>query len=195
MIQNINVVHHKCSFELRKNDVHLANAIRRSLISDVESYAPNKVVFEVNTTCQTDEYIAHRIGLVPFCTPEFNEEDTDIRTQTVTFDCKDKTFDANQMSGSFQPAQNIPIIKVIQGQHVKGTIFFAKKAGKDHSRFCPIAAAGYQILKDKINFTFESINGENPINHLLQALKKLQSRLNNVKYQIECSKKTESMLT
>ena len=40
----------------------LANALRRSIIMDIEAWAPERVTFEINTSCQTDEYIAHKLG-------------------------------------------------------------------------------------------------------------------------------------
>ena len=42
------------------------NAIRRTLVSDLEAWAPDVVTIEVNTSSQMDEFIAHRIGLIPF---------------------------------------------------------------------------------------------------------------------------------
>ena len=42
------------------------NAVRRTLASDVTMLAPYEVRVLENTSCQNDEYIAHRIGLVPF---------------------------------------------------------------------------------------------------------------------------------
>jgi hypothetical protein len=42
----------------------------------VERYSPDRVEIEVNTTSQTDEYISHRIGLVPFdLSPSFRKEE------------------------------------------------------------------------------------------------------------------------
>lgn len=64
-----------CSFDVR-SDVNFANAIRRSLMEKVERYSPDRVEIEVNTTSQTDEYISHRIGLVPFdLSPSFRKEE------------------------------------------------------------------------------------------------------------------------
>ena len=42
------------------------NAVRRTLLSDVEAWAAHEIDVRVNTSCQTDEFLAHRIGLVPF---------------------------------------------------------------------------------------------------------------------------------
>lgn len=187
-MKNINVLGSKCSFELSRHQVHLANSIRRSLLSDIESYSPLNVTFEENTSCQPDEYIAHRIGLIPFIDPRF-AEDVDPYEKTMTFDVSEESMYAHHLEGPFEPTFDIPIIKLITGQKVKGSVKFKKDCGATHSRFCPVSAVGYEIQRDKIVFTFESINGENPIEHLHNAIKKLQNRLGNITYQMQVLKK------
>ena len=46
--------------------VGLCNAVRRTLLSDVRTEAPASVRVVRNVTCLTDEFLAHRVGLVPF---------------------------------------------------------------------------------------------------------------------------------
>ena len=45
--------------------VGLCNAVRRTLLSDVRTEAPASVRVVRNVTCLTDEFLAHRVGLVP----------------------------------------------------------------------------------------------------------------------------------
>ena len=45
-------------------ELGMANAVRRALLCDVRTEAPFQVTFHENTSCETDEYIAHRLGLV-----------------------------------------------------------------------------------------------------------------------------------
>ena len=52
------------------------NAVRRSLIGDVAMWAPCEVDVRINTSCETDEYLAHRIGMVPFRRVGHGEEMT-----------------------------------------------------------------------------------------------------------------------
>lgn len=44
----------------------IANAIRRILLAEVPTMAPDKVFMYNNTSIVQDEVLAHRIGLVPF---------------------------------------------------------------------------------------------------------------------------------
>ena len=52
-------------FRVENIDVAIANTLRRIMISEVPSMAIELVKIINNTSCLNDEYIAHRLGLIP----------------------------------------------------------------------------------------------------------------------------------
>jgi len=52
-------------FELKNTDVSMANSLRRIMIAEVPTLCIDLVEFEDNTTVLQDEFLAHRLGLIP----------------------------------------------------------------------------------------------------------------------------------
>ncbi|KAF3642234.1 DNA-directed RNA polymerases II, IV and V subunit 3 [Capsicum annuum] len=52
-------------FELRDTDSSIANALHRKMIVEVPTIAIDLVEIEVNSFVLNDEFISHRLGLIP----------------------------------------------------------------------------------------------------------------------------------
>lgn len=149
----------------------LANALRRALIMDIDSWAPDTVTIRKNTTCQTDEYIAHRIGLIPFqkvgnCT-------------TMEISTQGKTLCASDIKGvGFKPVCDIEIIEMLEGQELDATINFSLKKGKEHARYKMCAGVGIEKINNETHkLSFETINDENPDLVLKKAIESLHEKV------------------
>lgn len=59
------VAPHEIQFELSETDTSVANALRRIMIGEVPTLAIDLVEFHENSSVLNDEYIAHRLGLIP----------------------------------------------------------------------------------------------------------------------------------
>ena len=64
---------HMLKFELSNTELSVANALRRIIIGEVQTMAIEIVEVEENTSALNDEFIAHRLGLVPLNSVSVNE--------------------------------------------------------------------------------------------------------------------------
>lgn len=142
----LNITH--ASFEL-------VNSIRRSCINDVPTLAIEDVSFFSNNSALYDEVLAHRLGLIPLV--------TDLKSYNKKSECKCKgvgcarctvelsveakgprtvyTKDLKSTDKKIKPVfDEMPIIKLFEGQEVK---FIAKAelgTSKEHAKFSPCFA-------------------------------------------------------
>jgi DNA-directed RNA polymerase II subunit RPB3 len=76
-IQELNA--ERIIFLIYNVDVSYCNSLRRIILSDVETMAIDLVEIEENTSVLHDEYIAHRLGLIPLVSTSAHE----FKTQNV----------------------------------------------------------------------------------------------------------------
>jgi DNA-directed RNA polymerase II subunit RPB3 len=64
-IEILSLYSNEIKFILSETDTSVANTLRRIMIAEVPTLAIDLVEFHENTTVLNDEYIAHRLGLIP----------------------------------------------------------------------------------------------------------------------------------
>jgi len=60
-------------FMLTDTDVSVANALRRTIIADVQTLAIDLVEIDNNTSVLTDEFLAHRLGMIPLVSTKVDD--------------------------------------------------------------------------------------------------------------------------
>ncbi len=155
------------------------NTLRRMAINNVKTFAIDKVTFYENTGAMFDEYIAHRIGLVPIHTPlkGYNNEDEILFTLEVS---GPKTVYSKELESADKEVKvangNIPLIKLAADQRIRLEGKAVMGVGLRHAKFQPglvtyndakdgsyevyVESFGQMPPREIINKAFDAIRGE-----------------------------------
>ena len=132
----------------------LVNALRRAIISEVPVFAVDEVIFFENSTPFFDEYIAHRLAMVPLRTSMDIVRSDPERTVVLELNKEAKEDLETIYSGDLKstdplivPANDrIPVIKMRKGQKIRLQAVARVGRGKDHSKWQPAVAVGYSYM-------------------------------------------------
>jgi DNA-directed RNA polymerase alpha subunit len=131
----------------------LANALRRSIMSEVPVMAVDEVIFFINTTDFIDEYIAHRLAMIPLRTdPKLYKISGDVFV-TLKLD-KTAEEDITVYSGDLESSDplvipvssRIPIVTMRKGQRLKLEAIARLGRGKQHAKWQPVSGLRYSYL-------------------------------------------------
>jgi DNA-directed RNA polymerase II subunit RPB3 len=167
-----------CEFLLTGTDVSIANALRRVILAEVPTIAIELVEIETNTTVLNDEFIAHRLGLIPLVSLDVHNmktiyeagEDEEVQDVVLTLDISCQTEDTMSVTSddlildpqyprvapigyhdrhdSSREYKGILIVKMRKGQELRLKAIARKGIGKDHAKWNPVATAVFQHLPD-----------------------------------------------
>lgn len=175
------------SFRLEGTNFSFANAFRRAMINGVGSLAIDKVTFYENSSAMFDEYIAHRIGMIPIHTPkDYDEKDEVVFSLSVegpqTVFSKELTSTSKGVSVA---NEGIPIIKLAEGQRLKvdGKAIYSN--AMKSSKFQPGLVTYKAVDDDKFEFYVESFGQMPPVEIVHRALNVLGSDLKEVNKEIK----------
>lgn len=168
--------HSYCEFVLSNTDVSVANALRRVIIAEVPTIAIDLVDMELNTTVLNDEFLAHRLGLIPLVSTDAKlmkrpfefTSDADYTEARLSLNIKcESDATMNVTSADLQPDPSHPgvvpatlrdegthedrpvvIVKMRRGQELRLKAIARKGIGKDHAKWIPVATAVFQYMPD-----------------------------------------------
>ena len=184
MLSIVKYSHDSAVFNFHNVPLSLINAFRRIMISEIVSFTIDIVLFEKNSTNYNEEFIAHRLGLIPLTvnatttdatiqdSNDFGQLDTLDLILSKRNDSKDIMFiyssDLHQVNSNsnivcapvlfdgFQ--EGILLFELFPGQEIKMRCKVKSGCGKLHSKWSPVSAVSYKVLKDKnVRFSVESL--------------------------------------
>jgi len=159
----------RMTFTLSDTDLSVANSLRRVMISEVPTIAIDLVEIEINTTVLNDEFIAHRLGLLPLdsthvdsfnymreclcdggcnrCTVKLSL-DVSCSEERITVDTSFLRSEDDKVrpvvEATTSEAHNT-IVKLRRGQRIKLTATAKKGLGMEHAKWIPTCCAVYRI--------------------------------------------------
>lgn len=160
-------------FILSQVDLAMANSLRRIMIAEIPTLAIDSVEIETNTTVLADEFIAHRLGLIPlqstdieqleYCRDCFCEDHCDKCSVVLTLHAigesesttnvyaKDLVIVSNLMGRNIghpiiqdKEGNGVLICKLRKGQELSMKCVAKKGIAKEHAKWGPTAAIEFE---------------------------------------------------
>lgn len=153
-------------FVIDSVDPAFANSLRRIILGYVPTLAIEEITMVENTSPLFDEYIAHRLGLIPLASDQLglnNQAECDVcegigcDACTVTLTLTQETDSSSEMMVYSQELisnntfvypvhDKIPIIKMGPDQRLILEAMARMGTGREHAKWQPTASLGYQYL-------------------------------------------------
>ncbi|MFA4668654.1 DNA-directed RNA polymerase subunit D [Pyrococcus kukulkanii] len=133
-------------FILKGVHVAFANALRRTILAEVPTFAVDEVEFYENDSALFDEIIAHRLAMIPLTTPvdrfELDALELDDYTVTLSLEAEGPAIvysgDLKSDDPDVKPVTpDIPIVKLAKGQRLVFNAYAKLGRGKDHAKWQP----------------------------------------------------------
>ncbi|CAG8464920.1 3195_t:CDS:2 [Ambispora leptoticha] len=159
----------KIKFILTNTELSVANALRRLMIAEVPTIAIDMVEIELNTSVLADEFIAHRLGLIPLDSMEA-EKIKYTRECNCSQYCPNCSVELTLHAKCVQDGQSLEvcsrdlqtsdprvspvlkddndkgilIAKLRKGQELKVKCVAKKGVAKEHAKWSPCAAVAFE---------------------------------------------------
>jgi len=167
-------------FVISKIDEGVANAIRRIIMTQIPTYAIDKVQIFSNTSIIPSEMLVHRIGLIPLNSNFEEEKEVEFilkcsgnkSNPNEIVNVKSQHLQSNNKSGITPITNDIIIAKLKGNQKIDLKAIARKGKSSEHAKWSAVCVIFFKRIKDtKFEYTLESIGNMKPRKILLLALK------------------------
>jgi DNA-directed RNA polymerase alpha subunit len=162
-------------------DVSIANGIIRTIMNNVPTWAIEYVQFEKNTTVLPEDFIAHRLGLIPL---KIAKNYPGITEYTFTFNKKagvnveEWTSDQLKAQGKLSVAiPEIPIVKACRGQELIFKAIAKMGTGQEHAKWCPTSTCWFKKTSLGIVFYIETVGSMDPLDVFMTAINLMKTNV------------------
>lgn len=171
----------RIEFVAKDVSLTLANLIRRYSIARVPVLAIDSVTFYDNTSAFWDEYIAHRLGLMPITTPDHLPEGTEI---VFSLDAEGpKTAYASDLVSTDKSISvakgNITIATLGPNQRLRFEGSAVLGTGRKHAKF-QAGLVGYGMEKESLKFFVESFFQMEPSEVLVRGCNVIEADIERI---------------
>lgn len=166
MITEINVNGLNVSFKLQNTDYQVANRLRQVLLANITTLSIDTVNIITNDSINCyDEYLAHRLGLIPLkCDTDIEVEDVkfELNVHAVTEVRNVTTKDLISNSQVVPVDNDFLICKLHRGQSLHFNALVKYGTGSEHTKWSPITSITFKPLKDGHYFEMETLGTIKP---------------------------------
>ncbi len=175
-------------FTLKDSDNSYANAIRRIATGSVPTFAIDTVTFYENSSVMFDEYIAHRIGLIPITTPAKGYTDKDEVLFTTEAEGP-KTVYSRDIASADKDVKvaidNIPVIKLVEEQTIRIEGKARMGIGANHAKFQPGLVTYDQKSSGSFEFYVESFGQMPPRQIINKAFDVIEEQMHELSAKVK----------
>ena len=169
----------KISLKISGMDLPVINSIRRACVGRVPIMAIEEITMYENTSSMFDEYVSHRIGLIPLITPKGSKEGLEVAFSL------DETGPKMVYSGDLKSQDKdvkvakdmIPIITLFDGQNLRLEGKAVVNTGAKHAKFQSGVSAYGEDEEGNVILKVESFYQMSPKELMVRACKVLESDL------------------
>ena len=182
----------KMEFLLRGASTPFANLVRRYGMSQVPIFAIDRVTFYENGSAIFDEYIAHRLGLVPIKMDSSRATDEIVFTLDAEGPSTVLSRELKSTDSKIKAAlDDLPLLKLLEGQNIRLEAKARRGIGREHAKFQPGLIA-YEILSPtEFRFKTESFMQMEPRDMLVKSADMILEKCEEFEAKLADIKKAE----